>query len=101
MSPEWVSAISAVVTALTAIFGVALGISQFSKANQSLKLNSLGVLLNLECELNRCKQLVNEATKELKVETDPARKEALQSSFDQLREDWYNTADRLAYCKHR
>lgn len=103
MSADWVSAWSAVVTAATAVLGVGFGLLQFAKVNRTLKLNSLSILLSAENGLSQCKRLVTQATKELLLEREAdspseTRLSTLQGSFEDYREDWYNAADRLAYC---
>lgn len=103
MTPDWVEAIGTVVAAIAALTAVWVAYRQLSNLNDSLRMSTLNVVLQLEVEMNARRAKVNEAATRVRLEaertdTDGETLTILTDDMHSCLEGWLNSADRLAYC---
>ena len=88
MSPEWLSALSSVALALTGFVGTLVALSQLKKLNETLRLNALLGVIEIEAEINlrrsRLADVVQEIEHEGKI-SQPLKREVLVDQVRQIR----------------
>lgn len=102
----WTGAIGTGVAALAAIAAVAVAYWQLSNLNDSLRMGTLNVVLQLESEMNARKEKVEEASAKVRLEAEMVGAQScilpiLVDTMNGYLENWLNSADRLAYCISR
>ena len=103
LAATWLTAIAAVVTATVAVIALEVAWRQLTNLGNTLRLNSLSAVLQIEADMNGRKERVDEVTERilrLGEITDTNRKEAevLQDTLNSRLENWFNAVDRLAFC---
>lgn len=99
----WISAIATAVGALAAVAAVFVAYFQLTNLNDTLRINSLMAVLQLEAELNARKEKVDEVAGKIKQLnlTKPEDIELIKVLGEEMNgylENWINSADRLAFC---
>lgn len=99
----WVTAIATIVGALAAIAAVAVAYWQLNNLNQTLRMNGLMAVLQMEVDMNARKQRVDDLAAEIKKENakqapDLQLIRILGEQMNGCLESWLNSADRLAFC---
>lgn len=110
MTAEGITAAATVAGVIVAAAGVIVAIvalylakGQLVNLNQTLKMNGLMAVLQMEADMNSRKQRLDELTGEIARENaaeKPNKKliEAIGTEMNAALENWLNAADRLAYC---
>lgn len=88
---------------LATAVGVVVAYQQLSNLNTTLRLNSLGIVLQLESEMNSRKERVDELAAAVRIEVlkqvpNEDLVDVLSDQLDGSFENWLNACDRLAYC---
>lgn len=98
----WIAAISTLCTALAAIATAWIAYYQLSKLNETLRMNTLSIGLDLERAITERKQKAEHQASVLREERHKNSPDAylkiLEEELDGYLEDWFNAVDRLAYC---
>lgn len=98
-----VSAISAAVAAGAAVAAVVVASKQLEKLNNTLRMNGLMAVLQLEADMTARKMRVDDLAAEIRKEDSKISPNAALITIlgDQMNgylENWLNASDRLAYC---
>lgn len=97
------SASAAVVGSSAAIIGIIIACTQLYNLNKTMRMNSLGIVLTLECEMSARKKACDDLSATIRIECgkESPNKGLVIILDDQLKgykESWFNACERLAYC---
>lgn len=101
MTPEWFSAIWTCVGAVATAAAVYVAYIQLGNLNDSVRMTALGLVLQLESEMNARKEKVDESATRVRLEAareDSCELEIFTDAMKVCVENWINSADRLAFC---
>lgn len=96
----WVAALATFVMAVVAVIALIVAWRQLTNLGNTLRLNSLSAVLQIEADMNARKERVDEVTEKIcsGEGTDANRTDVLQDALDSRLENWFNAVDRLAFC---
>lgn len=106
-SPEWIQALSSIVTALLGICALVFAVRQISHITVQLRISALTNVLSLESEMNLRKEKLDNINHEIQILhikgelNDDKTKEIYENKLDATIENWLNSVDRLCFCIRR
>jgi hypothetical protein len=105
-SPEWIQALSSIVTVLLGICALVFAVYQISHITVQLRISALTKVLSLESEMNLRKEKLDNINHEIRIlhmegKLDGKTKEIYENKQDSIIENWLNSVDRLCFCIKR
>lgn len=105
-SPEWIQALSSIVTVLLGICALVFAVRQISHITVQLRISALTNVLSLESEMNLRKEKLDNINHEIQIlhmkgELNDKTKEIYENKQDAIIENWLNSVDRLCFCIKR
>ena len=105
-SPEWIQAISSIVTALLGIGAFVFAVHQISQIIVQLRISALTNVLSLESEMNLRKEKLDNINHKIQIlhmegKLNDKAKEIYENKQDAIIENWLNSVDRLCFCIKR
>jgi len=105
-SPEWIQALSSIVTVLLGICALVFAVRQLSQITVQLRISALTNVLSLESEMNLRKEKLDNVNHEIEIlnmknELNEETKEIYENKQDAIIENWLNSVDRLCFCIKR
>jgi ABC-type antimicrobial peptide transport system permease subunit len=105
-SPDWIQALSSIVTTAVGIIALIFAIRQISQITAQLKMSTLNNVLSLEAEINLRKEKLDNVNYEIKMlskenRLDNETKEIYENKQEMLIENWLNSIERFCFCIKR
>ncbi len=105
-SPEWIQALSSIVTVLLGISALVFAVRQISQITDQLRISALTNVLSLEAEMNLRKEKLDNVNHEIEKldmnkQLNSRAKDVYEKKQNAAIENWLNSVDRLCFCIRR